>query len=510
MKKMKKIFALLIAMVMVFGLSVSVFAQTEGTPAEGKGSITINNAAKGETYSVVKIFGATLTEDGKGIAYTGTIPEALKDYFETDTVGNIIKKDGVEDSALITAVQAYAKGQTATASAVSDGSALTFQGLDYGYYAVISTQGATVTIDSTMPDATVYDKNGTIITKPEKKVKNTSYSIGDTINYTATFGTTNYLGDGEDAQQVIKYTITDTLPKFLSNVVIDSIVITKKDGTTTDATITGKSFVNGSFDIDWADAVPDTDPVEYKSKYDGGAKIIVTYHGTLTDVTNINTADTNTIKINPTLVNKTTPEPDQETWKDSAEIHTYGAALKKVDGESKKGLAGAEFTVKGLTVKEGDAAGEYIVESYDPDPDSTKESATLVTNDEGKLYIIGLAENVSLTVTETKAPDGYNKLNNPVTLTPQVMTTAIYTASGTIYYDADGNVVAEESSTTTSKTVEKNLTDLDAQALEVDNNKGTELPSTGGIGTTIFYIIGALLVIGAGVVLVTRRRMKAN
>ena len=76
--------------------------------------------------------------------------------------------------------------------------------------------------------------------------------------------------------------------------------------------------------------------------------------------------------------------------------------------------------------------------------------------------------------------------------------------------DADGNLVATEASSTSSKTVEKNLDELDETGITVVNNAGTELPSTGGIGTTIFYVIGAILVIGAGVVLVTRRRMNAN
>jgi LPXTG-motif cell wall-anchored protein len=90
------------------------------------------------------------------------------------------------------------------------------------------------------------------------------------------------------------------------------------------------------------------------------------------------------------------------------------------------------------------------------------------------------------------------------------MTTVIYETSGTRYYDAKGNLVSESSSETTTQTVAKNYTDLDGNAVEVVNNKGTELPSTGGIGTTLFYVIGAILVLGAGILLVTRRRMNAN
>ena len=516
MKKLKKTMAVVLALMIAVAFGgVSVFAQTVGTAADGKGSITIENAAKGEEYSVVKIFGATITgdatatTDASGIAYTGTIPTALDAYFEKDTVGNIIKKSGVADADLIAAVQAYAKTQTAAATATSDGSALTFQGLDYGYYAVISTQGAVVTIDSLKPNAVVKDKNTKDITA-KKEVDKESYSIGDKITYTATFDTVNFYtdkNDGNKSKQVIKYTITDTLPQFLENVGIDSVIVTKKDGTTTDKEFKDKSFdSNGSFDITWANEVAGSDPKEWNSIYDNGAKIIVTYHGTLTSVTNVNTADTNTVKIQPTVVKDdgTTEQPWDEHWKDDAVIKTYGAALKKV-GSDGAALAGAQFTITGLTVTSGDAAGEYIVTSYDPT--SETESATLVTNADGKLYIVGLASDVELNVTETKAPEGYNRLEGSVTLEPQVMTTAIYTKSGDIYYDAKGNVVSESSTETTTVTVQKNLTALDANALPIVNLKGTELPETGGMGTTIFYILGALLVIGCGIILIARRRM---
>ena len=507
MKHMRKLLAMVLAVMMVMSLATTAFAQDVGTDAEGKGTITISNAAKGETYAVYKLFDATVNEDGTAIAYTGNIPEALEDYFVKDSAGNISATDAAKDgdnmsAGLQSALTDWAATETPTASATSDGSKLNFNGLDYGYYVVTTTQGEQlISVDSTMPDATVYDKNTKDITA-KKEVAKDSYSIGDTVIYTATFDTVNYYGEGSAAKQVIKYTITDTLPEFLSDVAIDSIVITEADGTTTDATLTGQAFnANGEIEIEWATKVEGSDPEEYTSKYDNGAKIIVTYHGTLTSVTNINTVDTNTVKIQPTLIDN--DKPWKDTWKDTAEIKTYGAALKKTDGTN--ALAGAEFTVKGLVVKAGDAAGEYIVVSYDPA--STTESATLVTNDEGKLYIVGLASDVTLTVTETKAPDGYNKLTAPVTLTPQLMTTAIYTASGTIYYDADGNVVSAQSSSTSSKEVEKNLTDLDENALEVENNAGTELPSTGGMGTTMFYVFGAILMVVAAVLLVTKRRM---
>jgi len=521
MCNMKKLISLVLAIMMVAVVGLA-FAQTVGNAADGKGSITISNAAKGELYSVVKIFDATITSDAtasadaSGIAYTGTIPEALKDYFETDSTGNIIRKTtATDDEALVAAVQTYAKTQTATASATSDGSVLTFQGLDYGYYAVISSQGATVTVDSLRPNVTVRDKNTKVITA-EKTVEKESYTIGDTINYTATFDTVNFYGAGDDAKQVIKYTITDTLPEFLSNVAIDSVIVTKKDGTTTDATITGKSFgSNGSFDIDWADEVtPATDPKTYTSKYDNGAKIIVTYHGTLTSVTNINTADTNTIKIQPTVVNPngTEEQPWDESWQDHAVIKTYGTALKKVDGQTKEALKGAKFQVPGLTVEPvSGETGVYKVVSYNASSETA--GTEMSTNDDGKLYILGLASNVTLSATETAAPDGYNKATTAISLPARAtLTTEIYETSGTRYYDKDGNLVREE---VTGGSKKEDLTAnyatiLDPVAVEVINNKGTELPSTGGIGTTIFYIVGGMLLVGAAIVLVARRKASEN
>ncbi len=495
MKHVKKIMALVFAVVLIIAMAVPAMAQTVGTAAAGTGSITINNAAKGETYGVVKLFDATVGADG-AISYTGTIPTELSAYFDQDTVGTITMKAGADEDALLAAVQAWAEDQTASVSEVSDGTVLTFAGLSYGYYAIKSSQGGVITIDSTNPNANVYDKNSKTLTAA-KTVDGTSYSIGDTITYTATFNTVNWLGEGANAKQVIRYEISDTLPEFLTDVTVTGITV---GGTA----ITTQQFANKTITIPWATEDPGSDPKTYTSIYDNGAVLVITYTAKLTDVTNINADDTNTVKIQPVTWNGTSEEkPWDDSWEKDAVIKTYAAALKKTDGTNP--LAGAQFTIKGLTVT--GTAGEYTVVSYNP-ADDAAESAVLDTNADGKLYIIGLAEGVNLTVTEYKAPDGYNKLTAPTTLTPQILTEAVYKESGTVKYDAKGNVIASEATATTTKTVTKNLTDLDEHAVEVVNNKGTELPSTGGMGRTIFYIIGAILVVGAGVILVTRRRMK--
>ena len=496
---MKKILALVVAVLLIVASMSVAFAQTVGTASDGTGSITIKNASKGEKYGVVKLFDATV--DGKdAISYTGTIPEELSAFFTKDSAGVITKTEGVEDSALLAAVQAWAAKQTATETE-SDGTALTFAGLPYGYYAVKSSQGTVITIDSTNPNADVYDKNSKTITV-KKEVNKESFSIGDPITYTGTFDTVNYLGEGENAKQVINYEIQDTLPEYLSDVTVTSITVGGE-------AITTQQFVDKKISIPWATEDAGSNPKTYTNLYKNGAKLIITYTAKLTSVTNINTADTNTISIHPTTWNGTTEEkPWDDKWQDDAVIKTYAVALKKIDKETQEALKGAQFTVKGLTVT-GDA-GEYTVTAYNS-ADDAAESATLDTDDNGMLYIVGLAADVELTVTEVKAPDGYNKLTAPITgVKPQLMTEAIYKTAGEIHYDAKGNVVSQSSSATRTETVQKNLTDLDANAVKIENNKGTELPSTGGMGTTIFYVVGAILVIGAGVVLIARRRMNSE
>ena len=143
MKHARKLTSLLLALVMVFALATTVFAQ-DVTVTGGTGSITIFNAAKGETYTIYKLFDATVSADGKSIAYTGTIPESLNTYFAADVNGYISAtadaKNGENMSdGLKAALKAWTTTATATATAESDGSALKFKELAYGYYVVTTT-----------------------------------------------------------------------------------------------------------------------------------------------------------------------------------------------------------------------------------------------------------------------------------------------------------------------------------------------------------------------------------
>ena len=545
MKRIKKLAGILLAMVMVLGMTMTSFAQTKALdPADADGAtITIKNPAKGETYSLHKLFDATV--NGDNIAYQGEVPTALEAFFKADDAGYISPTDEIVEKdadgkitgtkmtdGLKAALEAWAKDADVVVSEVSNGdSDLVFTGLPYGYYVVTTTHVSTnedgvvtkaaITVTSTQPDADIYDKN---VNTPTvlKEVEKESYSIGDTVKYTGTFDTTNYIDLNGESKQVVDYVIQDTLPEYLTDARVTKITIgaTETDrGTvlegdaltslqfgevtvgTGDTAVTYKKAIL----IPWAEQAADG---TYTNLYAQGAKIVVEYEAVLTSTTNINAADTNTISIRPVYVDEDSTEkkPWDETWEDTAEIRTYAAAIKKVD-ESGNPLAGATFTIKGLTVTAGEA-GVYTVVSYDPN--STTESAELSTDKNGKLYIIGLADDVKLTVTEFKAPNGYNKLLESKELTPQLLTEAIFATTGEKHYDEDGNLVSESSESTTTVTVEKNLDDLDPAALEIVNQKGTLLPSTGGIGTTIFYVVGGILVVAAGILLVTKKRMSAR
>lgn len=496
MKHVRKLVSLLLVLLMVSGLATGVFAQTVDSEQGGSASITIKNAAKGETYSVVKLFDASVTgkEDGS-IVYTGTIPESLTDYFEEEN-GYIVAKESTLSEAAVAALKAWAEAQTATATAVSDGSALVFTNLPYGYYVVTTTQGAAITVDSTNPNATVYDKN---TTEPGvgKTVDDKDVYIGQTVTYTITATTANYLGQGESAEIVTRYVIKDTLPGFLSDVTVTGITI-GGEAYTVDGAVpqfdSTKTIV-----IPWATEVDGA----YISSYANGAQLVITYTAVVTDEAAIDgdgNKNTVTLTAYTTPDHDTPPDPWEENWTDDETIYTYAAALKKVD-EDGNGLSGAKFAANGLTVT--GSKGNYTVLSYDGE--ATELGTQMETDDNGHLVIKGLPSDITLTVVETEAPAGYNKLTGSVSLQPTVIRETVTVTSTTIYYDAEGNVT-EEVTENSSTTIEYNEA-LQTAAVTVENRKGTELPSTGGMGTTFFYTVGSVLAVGAAVLLITKKRM---
>ena len=496
MKKMRKVLSFILTLVMVLTMAAPSFAQ-EVSVSTGSATITIENAAKGETYKIYKLFDATVTGTAKGsIAYTGDIPESLAAYFEKDTAGNIHAKDAawvdpkaedkVMSDGLKTALKEWTDNTVCTKDAVSDGSELEFTGVKYGYYVVTTTQGnQAVTVVSTNPSAIIVDKNSTTIGENDltKTVDDNDVSIGDTVTYTVKFKTVNYDGAGEDAEKVESYTITDSLPDFLKNVSVTSIVV-DNDGdvktTTNDQTsLTVQQFQNKQITIPWVD----------NSKnflYKNGAYVIITYTAVVTDKAVI-AGEGNTNEV--TLTWNGNSLTADET------ISTYAIAIKKVD-QGGNNLKGAQFSVAGINVNKI-SDGNYIVTAKG----DNITSGAMTCDDNGELVIKGV-ESGEYSITEEVAPNGYNKLTESQTI--EVATTDGTTTSAFTYLDANGDISKEQTDTTV--TVEYKNNDLAASSIVIVNKTGAMLPSTGGIGTTVFYAIGIVLMAGAVFFVVRRKR----
>lgn len=498
MKHARKLASLLLALVMVFALATTAFAQ-DVTVTGGTGSITISNAAKGETYAIYKLFAATVSVDHTSIAYTGDIPDGLNTYFVKDTNGYIsatdVAKDGDKMSAgLEAALKDWTETATAAATAESDGSALNFKGLEYGYYVVTTSQGKQlISVDSTTPDVTIVDKNSSSPSNLTKTASDKDVSIGDTVTYTVSFKTSNYDGAGTDAKPIVSYTIEDTLPAFLSDVTVTSIIVDNdgKSETIGDRFDVTKPFTDKKIVINWYNETNN------EFLYNNGATVTITYTAKVTDKAAIaGTGNTNKVTVRWTT--KDSEQPDPDGIEKNETIFTYAIALKKVNNKG-VALPGAVFQFPFYVKPAADTTdGAYIYAGT-----TAREGLTnqITTPASGVIVVKGVASG-NYEITEFKAPDGYNKLTTPVTV--EAVKTGETSTHTIVYLDENGKITNE---TTNVTEVKVDIDAIAAKPVVVVNKAGTELPSTGGVGTTIFYVLGAVLVLGAVVLLVTKKRM---
>ena len=466
-KTFKKLFAALLAAALVLAMAVPAFAVTNAT----KGSITISKTVKDETYTIYRMFKLD-SYNAESNTYSYTVESDWEGFFKTGAGGNYITLDGqnhptwtAADENDSTTVAAFAKAALAWAkqkgiqsagTQEGNGSSITFSNLDLGYYLVDSSLGALCGLNTTNPDATIKEKNE----KPEIK-KEVQTSAGDwgSENNAKIGDTVEYKVEIKVADGAQKYTVTDTMSKGLTfnN---SSLKVTANDAVTTDYTLT--STTNG-FTL----VLPET----YVSNLTKGTTIIVTYNATLNKDAVID-GDGNANEVKLSYGNHQNTVPSKVTTK------SYQFDLVKVDGTTNKLLDGAEFELADGETKLSfvkDTAGNYRVAAAGEDG-----ATTTITVKGGKVNIYGLAGK-TYTLTETKAPDGYNKLVTPETVNLADGSKTHATIVDSVY--KDGGVV-------------------------VENHAGTVLPSTGGMGTTLFYVIGGGLMVAAVVLLVTKKRME--
>lgn len=473
MKTVKKLASLLLVMVMVFAMATTAFA------AEEKGTITVDNPVADQTYTAYKIFDVTYS----GTNYSYTI-KTTSEWYNTvkayaETTGNGLTLTGVAGdnttfvvststgfsaAAFANALKAAVSGKTGTAL-TADGTTVKAADLDLGYYFVTSSTGALCNLTTTDPTVTIHDKNDIPFDKVDNKE---SVDVGEIVTYTITGKVPDYTGF-----TTYTYLITDTMSEGLT--FQKNVKVTVGDTDVTSAcTITYDKDGN-------ANKFTVSIPVQ---SYTIGAEIKVTYTAVVNEkaVAKIeNNAATLTYSNDPTDTSKTTTTPEDKETVYSAKV----VINKYVKGSNTEKLAGAEFLLyKEVKTDGSDTTTKYYYKWNETDKKvewtTDKAQATVkTTDDKGAASFDGLKDGTYY-LEEVEAPAGYNLLKDPVQIT-------VNGANAT---------TADLSSLTVTGNVE--------------NSSGAELPETGGMGTTIFYVLGSVLILAAVVLLVTRKRMSSR
>lgn len=522
---MKRVFAAAAAIATVFGLAATTVATANAADNATLTVSTTDAKFAGKTVNAYKMFSATVSGDGKAVSYTLT--DEWKPFFKnsvgltgvTDENVNDKANDYVsklKDSTLVAfATKASNWAQTkannitadATATVSADASngkyTATFTGLGYGYY-VVAVPGATlanaksqyatlVSVHSTKVDA---DIKGDLPTVDKKvQVDGTGKDATDAkISDTLTFTLTSTIPD-MSAYDTYTFNFKDTLSKGLTfgqvkSVKVENVTLTEN----TDYTVTTPTASNNNT---LTVAMKD---FKTKQQANAGKKITVTYTATLNENAVVGGAgNVNSAKIqysnNPSTNGTGESEPSK------VRVFTYGFTVDKYTGDqytdAATRLAGAEFT---LAHKDGSAISFVQVSAGSATANAVYRVAkagetgttTITTPANGKVVFEGL-ENGEYTLTETKAPAGYNKLASAigVKVDGQNNGTDTTNATVTITYNNDNGSSYNQ---TASNGV-----------IPVQNKSGAILPGTGGMGTIAFTVIG-VLVIALGVAWTLKRK----
>ena len=480
MKHVKKLDSILLALVMALALTATAFAEGE------TGSITINDAVVGQTYTIYQILDLeSYNASANAYAYKATTAwntfinrdDIKGTYVEVDAQGYVTWKGDADAAAFAKLAQKYAKDNSITnqGSVTATSTTVSFTGLDLGYYLVDTTLGTLCSLDTTNPNVTMEEKNEVptnVKTVEEDSTGNygqkNDADIGQTVNFkstiTAQAGAENYV-------------FHDTMSAGLTYTGVTGITL---NGTTVDAsnyTVVTEGLTDGcTFEVRFTQAFCDT--------LKANDQIVISYTATLNEnavIAGEGNPNTSTLSYGNSgdeshTPSGTTPPSETVTYTWDVDVFKYTK-----DGETEKALADAKFTLS----KNADGSNPIALVSkgnnvYRVAKTGETDTVTEITTDAtGKFTIKGLDADTYY-LTETAAPAGYNKLAGPVTI--------VIGENGVV----NGTTEAPQG----------------VDEVKVLNQSGAELPSTGGIGTTIFYVLGGVLVVGAAVLLVTKKRME--
>ena len=481
MSNTRKLVSLLLAVAMVFAMTTALAAQ-EGTLTGG--SITIYDAVPGQVYKAYQIlYLESYNEEAGAYAYKAnsaweTWLKTQTSYVSIDAQGYVTWVEGADAAAFAKLAQVEAAKMTADATATApdaeDGktySTVSFASLKLGYYLVDTTLGTLCALDTTNPDVVMEEKNEVptnVKTVEEDSTGNygekNDADIGQTVNFrstiTAQAGAENYV-------------FHDTMSAGLTYTGVTGITL---NGTTVDASnytvVTGGLTDGCSFEVRFTQAFCDT--------LKANDQIVISYTATLNENAEIageGNPNTSKVSYGDSSNTKYTPNSQTKTYTWDVDVFKY-----TMNGETETALAGATFTLS----KNADGSNPIALVSEGNNVyrvAKTGETGTvteITTDTTGKFTIKGLDADTYY-LTETAAPAGYNKLAGPVTI--------VIGANGVV----NGTTEAPQG----------------VDEVKVLNQSGTELPSTGGIGTTIFYVLGGVLAVGAVALLIAKRRTRA-
>ena len=512
MKHIKKLASLLLALVMVLSLAVTAFADEPTTY-----SITINNSTAGHTYEAYQIFTGDLATNEAGnkvlsnIVWGSGVSEAGQTALGDAAAKAETLKTEADAKAFAKAVAPYLTTAAGSANTVTDGKYV-ISGLAAGYY-LVKDQDGSLTGDNDSYTEYIIQVVGNVTATPksdvpevQKKVKDINdstdttktdwqdsadYDIGDSIP----FQLKATLADNVSSYTTYKVVFHDTLSKGLTynndaKVYIDG---TETNGFTVTATVNADGITTLTVSCDDVKALgagnSSVITVEYTAKLNENAVL-----GSAGNPNEVYLEYSN----NPNKSENGNNETG-ETPKDVVIVFTYKTIINKVDSENAP-LTGAAFKLEKLIKGKDGAAGTWTtVKEFTVDETTT--SFTFSGLDDGQYKL-----------TETKTPVGYNTID-PIYFVIEAThdataDTPALTVLKAYLTDENGNKKTEVKDGETVN-IDLGTVDLTAGSITttVVNKSGSELPSTGGIGTTIFYVLGGVLVLAAVVLLVTKKRM---
>lgn len=471
MKHVKKLLGLLLALTLSLTLCLPAFAK--GTN-DNSGSITINKAVEGHTYNAYQIFVLESYDETQGaFAYTANSKwsdwlKTQTQYVNIDAQGYVTWVQNADAAAFAKAALAHAEEQgiQEDASKTADSTTVSFTGLNLGYYLVDTTLGTLCSLDTTAPDATMQEKNDLPEIKKEVKEdstgdwgeKNTA-EIGDTVE----FKTTITAKEGAESYEL--HDVMDAGLTLNPNSITVEGLTKGQNANSGDYHVVTTGLSDGcTFEVIFHQSYLDTLAAD--------TNIVVTY----TAVVNENAKVYGVPNTNKTKLEFGDDHRDETTW-DETKTYTFKVDVVKTDDDDKV-LDGVQFKLYDAKTGGNEIALVKVSDGVYRLAMEGETGVEYITTVNGQLEIKGFDANTSYYLEETKAPDGYHKLAERVEIPVK-----------------DANLEASVSNDTWV-----------SGGVHVINNPGKELPSTGGMGTALFYIGGGVLVVGAAALFVLKKR----